>query len=143
MNAQCILNEVPIGTSGPERVAAQAGAANAPDALRCTSARSTLLPVRCVCSSRDRESCIDKSSPTFARPAYTGALRRGVAVLHRLLVTYRYPHGAPRATAVPRQRRVYRGYATGSSRSSGRESPGKIGDKCRCARPARGTRGNT
>lgn len=46
-----------------------------------------------ACSLRDRESCIDKSSPTFARPAYTAGAsppwRRAS------LVTYRYPHGAP------------------------------------------------
>jgi len=49
--------------------------ANAPDAhphgQPCCSCAA--------CSSR--ESCIDKSSPTFARPAYTGVSRHGVAVL--------------------------------------------------------------
>lgn len=71
--------------------------ANAHDALRCTSAQSTLLLVCCVQLALDRESCIDKSSPTFARPAYTGAV-----VASRfstdVLVTYRYPHGTRRAT---------------------------------------------
>lgn len=75
MNAQCILNGVPIGTSRPERVSRLE---NADECIRCTwmHIRTVNLAPRVL---RDRESCIDKSSPTFARPAYTGALRRGVA----------------------------------------------------------------
>lgn len=42
------------------------------------------------CCVRDRESCIDKSNPTFARSAYTW---RGSPLKRGILVTY--PHDAP------------------------------------------------
>lgn len=95
----------------------------------------------CSCAACSSRSIVSRASTNRARLSHDPHTPVMPVVASRfpidVLVTYRYPHGPPCHES------VLWTAATRSPRHGGRESPGKIGGKCGCARPARGTRGNT